>query len=137
MEVKFHLPGLRRNYPLNMMVFSLLKEHPEFFREGVQIGSFFGEFPTSLWNGGRNSRADQCSADYVNIVIKSMNDRGIPVRFTYTNMLLDEKDLEDTYCNYCVEAAHKRDERGYSCIAGFRKVYTQELSEDEDYQFHL
>ncbi len=106
MEVKFHLPGLRRNYPLNMMVFSLLKEHPEFFREGVQIGSFFGEFPTSLWNGGRNSRADQCSADYVNIVIKSMNDRGIPVRFTYTNMLLDEKDLEDTYCNYCVEAAH-------------------------------
>ncbi len=106
MEVKFHLPGLRRNYPLNVMFMGLLKGHPEYFREGVTIGSCFGEFPTSLWNGGRNSRADQCGTDFINAVIKSLNEWGVPVRFTYTNMLLEEEDLKDPYCNYCLKAAH-------------------------------
>lgn len=106
MEVKFHLPGLRRNYPLNVMFIGLLKGHPEYFREGVTIASCFGEFPTSMWNGGRNSRADQCTGDFINVVIKSLNDWGIPVRFTYTNMLLEEEDLKDPYCNYCLKAAH-------------------------------
>lgn len=106
MEVKFHLPGLRRNYPLNVMFIGLLKGHPEYFREGVTIASCFGEFPTSMWNGGRNSRADQCAGDFINVVIKSLNDWGVPVRFTYTNMLLEEEDLKDPYCNYCLRVAH-------------------------------
>lgn len=106
MEVKFHLPGLRRNFPLNALFAGMLKGQPEFFREGVTIGSCFGEFPTSLWNGGRNSRGDQCAPDYVQAVIKSLNSWGIPVRYTYTNMLLEEEDLEDPYCNFCLSAAH-------------------------------
>ena len=106
MEVKFHLPGLRRNYPLNVLFTGLLKGHPEFFREGVTIGSCFGEFPTSLWNGGRNSRGDQCGKKYIDVVIKTLNGWGIPVRFTYTNMLLEESDLQDPYCNYCLNAAN-------------------------------
>ena len=106
MEVKFHLPGLRRNFSMNVMLLGLMKRNPEYFRDGVKVGSFFGEFPTSLWNGGRNSRGDQCDADYIHSVIKGINDWGVPVRFTYTNMLLEKKDLEDVYCNYCLEAAH-------------------------------
>ena len=106
MEVKFHLPGLRRNFPLNALFAGMLKGQPEFFREGVTIGSCFGEFPTSLWNGGRNSRGDQCGPEYVQAVIKSLNGWGIPVRYTYTNMLLEEADLADPYCNFCLSAAH-------------------------------
>ena len=93
MEVKFHLPGLRQNFPLNMLMVSLLEQKPERFREGVQFASFFGEFPTSLWNGGRPSNYDQCDANYVKNVIKAVNAKGIPVRYTYTNMLLTEEDL--------------------------------------------
>lgn len=106
MEVKFHLPGLRRNFPLNVTFIGLFKEHPEYFREGVQIGSCYGEFPMSLWNGGRNSNIDMCDGKYINMVIDRMNGWGIPVRYTYTNMLLDEQDLLDPYCNYCLKAAH-------------------------------
>ncbi len=106
MEVKFHLPGLRRNFPLNALFAGMIKGQPEFFREGVTIGSCFGEFPTSLWNGGRNSRGDQCAPDYVQAVIKSLNSWEIPVRYTYTNMLLEEEDLADPYCNFCLSAAH-------------------------------
>ncbi|MCM1569748.1 MAG: hypothetical protein NC081_09930 [Roseburia sp.] len=105
MEVKFHLPGLRQNYPLNMLVLSLLEQHPEYFREGVQIASLFGEFPTSLWNGGRPSNYDQCDATYIRNVIKNVNDQGVPIRYTYTNMLLNAEDVKDPYCNFCMKAA--------------------------------
>ena len=39
MEVNFHLPGLRQNYPLNMLIVSLLEQKPEWFREGIKIAS--------------------------------------------------------------------------------------------------
>lgn len=104
-KVRFHLPGLRYNYPLNMTILSMLRQHPEFFRENLEIASFFGEFPTSLWNGGRFSNNDQCDAPFVQNVVRSINAQGIPVRFTYTNPLLTEKDLGDDYCNFCMETA--------------------------------
>ena len=93
MEVWFHLPGLRQNFPLNMMLLSMLEKRPHYFREGVKIASFFGEFPMSLWNGGRRSPNDQCDAGYIQSAVKSINDKGVSVRYTYTNMFLDEEDL--------------------------------------------
>lgn len=105
MEVNFHLPGLRQNYPVNMLVLSMLKLKPDWFREGVRVASFFGEFPTSLWNGGRPSNYDQCDASFVQNVVKNINAQGVPVRYTYTNMLLTYEDLSDPYCNFCMQVA--------------------------------
>lgn len=105
MEVNFHLPGLRQNFPLNMLVLGLLEQKPEYFREGIRIASFFGEFPMSLWNGGRPSNYDQCDENFVRGVIKAVNDKGIPIRYTYTNMLLNQEDLKDPWCNFCMQAA--------------------------------
>lgn len=106
LPARFHLPGLRYNYPLNMFWVSLLEEHPEYFREGVEIGSFFGVFPMALWNGGRLTPAyDQCDKAFVEGVIKAVNDKGIPVRYTFTNPLLNEHDCEDPYCNYLMQSA--------------------------------
>ena len=108
-EAYFHLPGLRKNFPLNMMIVNLMDAHPEYFREGVKIKSFYGEFPVSLWNGGRNGADDQCSAEYVTNVIKTLNSHNISVRLTFTNMTLTEYDLEDPYCNFCLDEIAKDD----------------------------
>ena len=102
-KIKFHLPGLSFNFPVNMMFADMLKTKPEFFREGVEIGSFFGEFPTSLWTGGRFSFGVQCPEEMVRFVVKSINDLGIPVRFTYTNPVIFEEDLSDSFCNFCMK----------------------------------
>lgn len=102
-EIKFHLPGLSYNYPINMLLLDLMKKKPEFFREGVKVGSFFGEFPTSLWNGGRFSGGAQCPEGMVKAVVKNINDQGIPVRYTYTNPIIFEEDLADEYCNFCMK----------------------------------
>ena len=101
---RFHLPGLRFNYPLNMFWVSMQKVHPEYFRD-VEIASFFGEFPMSLWTGGRFVGGDQCDAGYIKNVIKSVNDLGIPIRYTYTNPEITEADHDDPYCNFCMKCA--------------------------------
>ena len=105
MEVKFHLPGLRGNYPLNMLLLSLLEQRPDFFREGIKIASFFGEFPTSLWAGGRLIVGDQCDTPFVRNVIKAINGKGIPIRYTFTNPIVEKEDLDDFYCNFCMQEA--------------------------------
>lgn len=105
-KARFHLPGLRFNYPLNMLWSSLLEEKPEWFREGVEIGSFFGCFPIALWNGGRLIQHDQCDRNFIENVVKNVNARGIPVRYTFTNPLITEADLDDPYCNYCMDVAN-------------------------------
>ena len=104
-KVRFHLPGIRYNFPLNMFWVSLLKTHPEYFREGVEIASMFGAFPISLWNGGRLCDHDQCDAAYVRNVIKTVNGQKIPVRYTFSNPLLKEEDLKDPFCNFCMKEA--------------------------------
>lgn len=106
LPVRFHLPGLRYNYPLNMFWVSLLKTHPDYFRENVEIGSFFGTFPYALWNGGRLLKYDQCDANFVKNVVKNVNAAGIPVRYTFTNPLLTEADLDDPFCNFCMDVAN-------------------------------
>ncbi|MBQ5933686.1 MAG: hypothetical protein IJL55_08285 [Lachnospiraceae bacterium] len=105
LKVRFHLPGLRYNYPLNMFWISMLETHPEYFRDNIEIASIFGSFPFSLWNGGRLIINDQCDADFVKTVIKSINAKGIPVRYTFTNPVLEEEDLADPFCNFCMKAA--------------------------------
>jgi len=104
--VRFHLPGLRYNYPLNMFWVSMLEQYPQYFRDGVEIGSFFGCFPLSLWNGGRLISHDQCDSKFVENVVKNVNAKGIPVRYTFNNTLISENELDDPFCNYCMDVAN-------------------------------
>lgn len=105
MKVRFHLPGFRNNLPINMLIAQMLKRFPEYFREGIEIGSFFGEFPTCLWNGGRFDEDDQCDAAYVQNVIRNVNALNIPIRYTFTNPTIVEEDLTDPFCNFCMREA--------------------------------
>ena len=124
MKVNFYLPGLRKNFPINVMFIRLLKEHPEFFREGVEIGACYGEFPPSLWNGGRVSRPDMCDEKFINMCINTINGLGVPLRYTYTNMVLEEKDLSDPYCNYCLKAAYN-DMNGVILVSPILEEYVR------------
>ena len=124
-KVKFHLPGLRYNFPLNMFWLSLMEQHPEYFREGVEIASFFGSFPLALWNGGRLTGNDQCDAAFVKNVVKTINSKGIPIRYTFTNPLLTEEDLDDPFCNFCMEVA----DNGMNEVLVFSEVLEKYLRE--------
>ena len=105
-EARFHLPGLRYNFPLNMFWISLQEERPQFFREGVKIASVFGCFPMCMWNGGRLLPNDQCDSAFVENVIRTINSKGIPIRYTFNSTDVEKSELEDPFCNYCMDAAN-------------------------------
>lgn len=104
MRVRFHLPDFAGRFKLNLLFADMLKKYPHFFREGVEIASFYGVFPPSIWNGGR-PQPGVCDRAFVKQVIKAFNDRGIPLRFTFTNPALEKKHLSDPFCNMVLTLA--------------------------------
>ena len=102
--VKWHLPGFCAFFYLNQIVINLMKEYPEKFREGYRVGSVYGTFPGAIWNGGRAVFGITCKKDMQRIV-DTFNRFGVPVRFTWTNPLLEEKHVQDTYSNLIMSVA--------------------------------
>lgn len=102
--VYWHLPGFCAFRFLNQIFINLMHDYPEKFRPGYRIGSVYGSFPGAIWNGGRAVFGITYKADMERL-IKTYNDKGVPVRFTWTNSLLEEKHLNDTYCNLIMRVA--------------------------------
>ena len=104
-KIYWHLPGFCYFYKMNTTLIRLMKQYPEKFHEGYEIGSVYGTFPGAIWNGGRAVFGISSKA-VIKSVLDNYNSLGVPVRFTWTNSLIEEKHLNDTYCNLIMEMAN-------------------------------
>lgn len=104
-KVYWHLPGFCYFYKMNTKLIQLMKQYPEKFHEGYEIGSVYGTFPGAIWNGGR-AVFGIISKSNIQAVLDNYNNLGVPVRFTWTNSLIEEKHLNDTYCNLIMDLAN-------------------------------
>lgn len=104
MKARFHLPGIATHFKFNLIFATVLEQYPQYFRD-FEIASFYGAFPQSIWNGGRTQEG-LCDKKFVKMVLKAFNDRGIPVRFTFTNPALEKKHLSDKFCNMVMSLAN-------------------------------
>lgn len=75
-----------------------MNKYPECFNDGYKVGSVYGTFPGAIWNGGRTVMGFTPKND-IETVLRGYNSKDVPVRFTWTNSLLEEKHTLDTYCN--------------------------------------
>lgn len=154
-EIYWHLPGLCYFRLMNHALFNLMQQYPDKFREGYRIGSVYGTIPGAIWNGGRSVFGISPRSD-VEKIVKSYNDRGIPARFTWTNSLLEEKHVHDTYCNMimqvadngmnqvlvnrdCLEEYLRKEYPGYKVISSTTKRMTDltGLTEELQKDYHL
>lgn len=103
-NVYWHLPGFCYYRQLNYAVITLMEKYPDAFREGYRIGSVYGTFPGAIWNGGRVVMGSAGKRD-IEATLHLYNDKGVPVRFTWTNSVLEEKHTYDTYCNLIMRLA--------------------------------
>lgn len=103
-EVYWHLPGFCYFRLLNQVIINLMKDYPDKFRDGYKVGSVYGTFPGAIWNGGRTVFGITGKSDIENL-LKTYNSKGVPVRFTWTNSLIEEKHTYDTYCNLIMRLA--------------------------------
>ena len=108
MAIHFHLPDFTRNFHLNLLLANLMEEFPEAFYEGVDIGSVYGEFPSSLWNGGR-VLGGVFPAGEMRYVAEQLNNKGISLRYTFTNPLINQSHLDDLHCNRCLAVTERND----------------------------
>jgi hypothetical protein len=103
--MKFYLPDFFFKFDLNTLFIELWQTSPEVFNENVNIGAIYGSFPGAIWNGGRLMCGSVIIQD-IEGMINRYNEMDMPVRFTFTNSLLREEHIYDTYCNLIMEAAN-------------------------------
>ena len=97
-NVYWHLPGFCYLKKYNLALIDLMQEYRSCFYEGYRVGSCYGTFPGAIWNGGRTVLGFSSKND-IERTFKEYNSRKVPVRFTWTNPLIGEKELNDTLCN--------------------------------------
>lgn len=105
-DIYWHLPGICYYGMINHVLINTMKQYPEKFGDGYKIGSVYGTFPGAIWNGGRSMMEGHSSPNEVAQIIKSYNTFSVPVRFTWTNVLLEEKHTSDEYCNMIMKAGN-------------------------------
>ena len=100
--LNFYLPDFYNNAALICFLDDMMKNVPQWFYEDVRIGAAYGSFPGAIWNGGRVLWGIEHREDMIKI-LKSYNERGIAVRHTFTNPLINESHLDDRYCNMILD----------------------------------
>lgn len=105
MNAKFHIPDFWKHWELNLNLIDKIKEHPEYFYDGVEIASCYGCFAPALWNGGRGVFGMTTPTEIASI-IKQFNERSVPIRYTFTNPTLKASDMKDPFCNHLCIAAN-------------------------------
>ncbi|MBQ5331235.1 MAG: hypothetical protein J6F31_08305 [Oscillospiraceae bacterium] len=104
MEYRYHIPDFMRHFRLNLILAEYMEDFPERFREGTKIASVYGAFPNMVFNGGRFISGG-IDVRVIKEVITRFNSKGIPLRFTLTNPLIEEKHLKEPFCNAVLKAA--------------------------------
>lgn len=103
-EVKWYLPDFFNLYQINSAFINLFT-HQDVVNPHYKIGAIYGSFPGAYWNGGR-TMTGWCEKENVLATISDLNNRNIPVRYTFTNCLITPDLLKDPYCNFLMEAAN-------------------------------
>lgn len=107
MVAKFNMPEFYFGRDIYREVLNLWRDHPEAFYPNQEIVSVFGCFPGCIWNGGGISLFTISCRQEVRDVIHLFNYQlHIPLRFTFTNPLISEEHLNDTYANMIAEEGH-------------------------------
>lgn len=104
MSIRFHLPSFTQHFSLNKLMIETLRDHPEYFMDGLEIASVFGCFDGSIWNGGRGV-GGEFDPRFTELIIKTFDELKIPLRFTFTNPYITEEHLADKNCNEILKMA--------------------------------
>lgn len=104
-KIHFYVPDFYKNAPLYMLLADFLEHIPQWFYDDFDIAAAYGSFPNCIWNGGRAS-FDHVNRQIMDKIVMELNKRNIAVRFTFTNPLIEEKHLNDTFANICLDCAN-------------------------------
>lgn len=97
-KINFILPGFL-NISRNEILINIYEKFPYITRENSCIHSFYGNFPSCIWNGGRLCLGEKYTSKQMKKVRDFHNNHGIAIALTMTNLVLEKKHLDDKYAN--------------------------------------
>ena len=103
--INYTLPDFTVGLKRNLVFAQLMRDCPQFFFDDVRIQSVYGCFPGCIVNGGRAFVREPYSARQIEATFEALDGQGIAARLTFTNMLMEERHLEDPYFNLILDAA--------------------------------
>lgn len=107
MNAKFNLPDFIMGQPVYSIFHDWMSSNPEILLPNTEIACVYGNFPGCIWNGGGMNFGSQYTRANIQEVINFYNYvLHIPLRFTFTNPLVDERHLNDVYGNIIAECGH-------------------------------
>lgn len=105
--IKFNLPDFTTGFRIYEGLLEFKQNYPKVFRDGVEISSIFGNFNGNIWNGGSTYFGKrQLSCNEIDKVVEFYNSRGVSLRLTCTNPMLEQTDIYDRYANAIVKCLH-------------------------------
>lgn len=103
--IDYTLPDFTVGLKRNLVFAQLMRDCPQFFFDDVRIQSVYGCFPGCVVNGGRAFVREPYTVRQIEATFEALDERGIAARLTFTNMLVEERHLEDPYFNLILDAA--------------------------------
>lgn len=102
--IGFAIPGLYTLFELNITLLKLMKMHPEYFYDNIQIDAVYGNFPFCIFDGGRVfTKSEHVTIEDIKYISNTYNQLGIPIRLIFTNNQLQPEDYYDHFCNLTME----------------------------------
>lgn len=105
--INMNMPDFLEGRMIYGTTLDLMRDYPQIFHENTKIASIFGCFPGCIWNGGSTNFYPYWFRREIEWLIRWYNEvLNIPIRFTFTNPLIQEKHLDDAYGNLIAELGH-------------------------------
>lgn len=99
-KANFILPGLYEHHALNLQFLELLRTHPEWFYDGVNVSAVYGSFQFCIFDGGRNFiRYRHTTKEEIERITQAYNDFGVPIRLVFTNTELQPEHYYNRFGN--------------------------------------
>lgn len=104
--ILFSIPDFYFLYDLNMLLLQIMEQEPYKFYEDVKIDSIYGAFPGCIWNSGR-AACGWASIENIIGTVAAFNEKGISIRYTFTNSEITGRHLLDYHCNTILQTTGK------------------------------
>lgn len=98
-EILVNLPGFWQEYKISLAMIDLKKKYPYLFKDDIVFNTVYDSFPC-IWTAGRSApRNVSHTKDMIAQKIVPFLERGIGLRYNFTNILLEEHHLYDENSN--------------------------------------
>lgn len=105
MNAKFNMPEFFKAKGFYYFLTQALQKSPEIFYPDTEIACVYGNFPGNIWDGGGINIGGSVPAGAIRDTIDFYNyELHLPLRFTFTNPLLETNHMFDTYANIIAAA---------------------------------